>query len=223
MGNAFFPNLPGLKVEVDKTPAFITKVQRSVSGRELRASYTSAPIWTFKLAYEFLRNEPAYGELQVLQGFFLTQRGSWDSFLYIDPDDFQVANERIGTGDGTTRSFQLTRTLGGFAEPVANVANAFLGRRMWDVDQRRPMWPRRGNSPAMWSTARDYVASEYTISASGLVTFNTAPAVGVPVCWSGTFYYRCRFKDDAQDYNQFMKGFWQAKKVEFVASLGTKI
>ena len=223
MGNAIFPTLPGQTIEIEKVPVFITHVQRSVSGRELRASFTSAPIWAITLSYEFLRTDPSYGELQALQGFFLARRGSWDSFLYLDPDDHQVADELIGTGNGSTRSFQLTRTVGGFAEPIANVADGFVGRRMWDEDGRNAMWPRPGNSPLMWSTARNYTSSDYTVSATGLVTFNMAPAAGEPIYWSGTYYYRCRFKDDAQAYKQFLKGFWEAKKVEFFGSLGTKI
>ena len=42
MGNAVFPTLPGLKWGVTKTPIWSTQVQKSISGRELRAGAVAA-------------------------------------------------------------------------------------------------------------------------------------------------------------------------------------
>ncbi|EPO9608287.1 TPA: DUF2460 domain-containing protein, partial [Acinetobacter baumannii] len=36
-------------------------------------------------------------------------------------------------------------------------------------------------------------------------------------------YYRCRFKDDTQQYVNFMHKLWKAGKVELIGSLGNKI
>lgn len=220
MSNVIFPELPGLKIEVDKSPRFSTKVQRAVSGKELRASFSSSPIWSFGLSYEFLRSDNAHRELQTLAGFFLSRRGSWDSFLYFDPDDHEITNEQIGIGDGVTRAFQLARTFGGFTEPVSNVASIAAGPNMWSGSDL-PMW--NGDDLPMWTDGVDYGADDYVLSSTGMLTFNAAPPPGVPIYWSGTYYYRCRFKEDEQGYSQFLHKLWQAKKVEFVGSLGTKI
>ena len=42
-----FPALPGLAWSVTKTPTFQTRIQRAVSGRELRALDYPYPLWQF--------------------------------------------------------------------------------------------------------------------------------------------------------------------------------
>lgn len=222
MTEAIFPTLPGLTWNNQKTPQFATRSQRSVSGKLARASLAAAPIYRFSLAYEFLR-AGAEAELQTLLGFFLARLGAGESFLYADPSDSVAVNVRFGTGDGTTRSFQLIRSLGPWSEPVAHVAELFVGRRMWAADARVAMWPRQSSTPLMWSAARDYADGDYSLAASGLLTFNVAPQPGEPLYWSGTYYHRCRFKDDEQDFGKFMDKLWSNKKVEFIGALGVKL
>lgn len=220
MGNALFPALPGLSITVDKSPEFITKVQKSVNGRELRASFTASPIWTVTLSYEFLRSGQAFGELQSLQGFFLARRGSWDSFLFLDPNDNIANGELFGIGDGVTHAFTLKRSISGAADAVANVKDIYQGAVMWDADLSLPMWDADSSLP-MWDLCI-FRTSDYTIS-NGLVTFTVAPPPGSILRWVGSYYYRCRFKQDSQQYEQFLFNLWTAKKVEFLANLGTKL
>ena len=40
---------------------------------------------------------------------------------------------------------------------------------------------------------------------------------------SGTYYYRCRFADDEQQYTNFMSKLWKANKVDMIGSLGNKV
>src|SRR5438876_9680487 len=97
---AIFPNLPGLGWSVTKAPRFATRVQRAVSGRELRVLDQPYPIWTWTLTYPVLRDKsdtrgpagPAglgagYDELRTIAGFFLQQQGSFQPFLFDDPTD----------------------------------------------------------------------------------------------------------------------------------------
>lgn len=198
MSNAIFPTFPGLAWGVIKAPQFTTRIQRAASGRELRASLTAYPTYTFRLSFEFLR----VSEFQQLLGFFLARRGAWDSFLFTDPDDNSVADYQIGTGDGNRTQFQLLRPCGGFIEPVENV-NVIDAVKVDGV-------PRTPNV-------------DYTVTSTGIVVFNPAPAVGQAVTWSGSYYYRCRFKDDAADFSQFMKQLWELKKCELVGATGNKV
>jgi hypothetical protein len=68
-----FPALPGLAWSVTKTPTFQTRIQRAVSGHELRALDYPYPLWQFALVYDFLRDNPqaGYDELRTLLGFFI--------------------------------------------------------------------------------------------------------------------------------------------------------
>ena len=49
-----FPALPGLAWSVTKSPTFQTRIQRAVSGRELRALDYPYPLWQFTLVFDFL-------------------------------------------------------------------------------------------------------------------------------------------------------------------------
>lgn len=52
---------------------------------------------------------------------------------------------------------------------------------------------------------------------NGLVTVSSAPAVGVNLYWTGCFFYRCRFTTDSLDFSQFMKNWWEIKKISFLS------
>ena len=67
--------------------------------------------------------------------------------------------EPIGTGDGTTKSFQLVRNVGGFVAPVQNPAGQIAAVTV------------------VGSTPKVVQNTDYTIT-NGLVTFVAAPAPG---------------------------------------------
>jgi uncharacterized protein (TIGR02217 family) len=199
-----FPNLPGLSWSVTKTPTFQTRIQRAVSGRELRALDYPYPLWQFALVYDFLRDNPAagYDELRTLLGFFMLCQGAFGTFLFRDPSDFQVTGQQIGIGDASTAVFQLQRAMGttlsggGFLEPIVapNVVSAIY----FDGITQAPM--------------------TYSVDPStGQVTFGTAPASGLIITADFTYYFRCRFIDDKYDFENFMYRLWQLKKLTFIS------
>lgn len=202
MSNVTFPVMPGLTWDVGRIPAFNTLVHRAASGREARTALQQFPLWNFKLKYEVLRNAVAYGELKTLAGFFISRLGSWDSFLYIDPDDSSVVDQTIGTGDGVLTQFQLIRDWGGFLEPVMNVNGAIIIKV-------------NGTTKTL--------TTDYLVDSNGMVTFTVAPAASASITWSGSFYYRVRFLQDTAEFNQFMKDLWELKTLEFVGSVGNKV
>ena len=61
MSNALFPTLVGLTWNNTKTPMFNTLVQRSVNFRELRGSFTSAPVYSFLLSLQLLQTKYKLG------------------------------------------------------------------------------------------------------------------------------------------------------------------
>ncbi len=193
MSNAIFPTLPGMSWNVVKQPEFSTIIHRAISGKEIRGCFWSYPLWTFKLSFEVIRND-ATNELKTLMGFFLQRQGSYDTFLFEDPDDKAVTGQTIGMGNGTTTMFQLVRTFGGFTEPIFNL----------------------NGSPSIYLNGV-LQTSGYSVGSTGIVTFATAPGNGVAVTASFNYYFRVRFTHDLAEFSKFMKDLWELKKCEFVS------
>lgn len=195
MSQELFPDLPGLKWGVRKAPEFATQKVTASSGREYRAALRTYPTWHYKLSYEFLRDKrQGVDELRKLVGFFNARRGSFDSFLFKDPDDNATENDQFGIGNGTTTTFQLFRTFGDFGEPVYDL-------------QAAPLIYKDG--------VKLTATTHYTVSASGLVTFVTAPAAGALLKWTGAYYWRCCFDKDQADFEKFLAELWQLQSLEF--------
>lgn len=202
MSDVLLPTLAGLSWDTTKAPELNTQIQRSVSLSELRTSFTSTPVWHFTRSYDVLRETTGNTELKSLGGFFLARYGAWDSWLFADPDDSVALLESFGTGDGVTTAFQLRRAFGVFSESCKNVAAAPLIYK---------------------NSVLQTVTTHYTVSSTGLVTFVAAPTNGHALTWSGTYYFRCRWEKDVQEYAQFMRQLWEAKSVDFIGSLGRQI
>lgn len=187
MTDAVFPVLPGLKWSGSKSPIWSTAVQQSTSGCEVRAALYANPLWKFSLSYEFLRDD-ASQELQQIIGLFNRCKGQFRPFLYRDPTDCTVTDQRFGTGNGVQRTFQLVRSIGGFAEPVAAVAGTPL------------------------ILAGGSAVTGFSID-GGTVTFASPPSGALS--WSGEFYYRCRFLEDTLTFENFLYRLWELKSLEF--------
>lgn len=196
MSSSVYPTLPGLAWNVKRT-TLMPKVQvrTTPSDREYRARDALLPRYQYTLSYEFLRGG-SLTEWQTLNGFFELMGGDFDSFLFTDPDDNAVVSQTFGTGDGSTVAFQLVRALGGFVIPVADVSGSPLIFKDGVVQ----------STPA-----------NYSIGATGLVTFTAAPSVGQALTWTGSFYRRCRFLRGQLELNKFMQDYWEAKKVELLS------
>ncbi len=196
MSQAVFPSMPGLKWGSVKTPMWSTKIQHSASGRELRAAYYSAPLWKISLSYEVLRSG-ALAELQTLVGFFNARKGSFDSFLYADPEDSSALNQTFGLAAAGQTQYQLVRAYGGFVEPVLAPKLSGSGAVVISVN-------------GVPQTA----GTHYTLGVDGLVTFLTPITPGQVLSWTGDFYYRVRFVQDSADFERFLHQLWALKKIE---------
>lgn len=203
MSNATFPTLAGIMWNVARVPQFNTKIQKAVSGREIRLAMMAAPMYTFKMSYEVLRQDTLFAELQTLGGFFLARQGAYDSFLYTDPADNATTGATFGVGDGSTQGFQLVRTYGAGGNTFAEVVNNVSG------------------TPTIYING--VATTAFTIDGNGFVTFTTAPASGAVLTWSGSYCYRVRFSADTLEFNQFMRNLFELKKCELFGSLANKV
>ena len=210
-----FPALAGQGWSVHKKPSFSTVVAEHVSGREARYANYAHPVWQFEVSVDALDGTASaqYGglgaqSLQSLMGLFLQAQGRFGTFLYYDPTDYQVVNQPFGTGDGTTSAFALTRTLGGFVEPVT--APVLAPTTLYFPAGQSAA----ATAPAILANGAAVAASGYSI-ANGVVSFAAAPGAGVALSWSGFFGFLCRFDGDDLDFEQFMANLWSASSVKF--------
>lgn len=190
MSTAVYPVLAGLSWPVKKTPSWNTRVQKTVSGRELRCKLYSYPLYAIDLQYEFLRADQKNAEFQSLIGFYNARGGQFDSFYFDDQSDNTAQGQTFGVGDGATVSFQLVRTVGTFAEPVF----ALNGTPTILVD----------GSPT----------TDFTVGDRGKVVFNSPPPAGAVLAWSGQFYWVVRFAQDTMEFSEFLYNFWSLDKVQ---------
>jgi hypothetical protein len=117
--------------------------------------------------------------------------GQLSDFLYQDPNDNTVAAVSFGTGNGTQTIFQLTRPIGVATDIVQNL----------------------NGTPLLFINGAEQT-SGYTISTTGQVTFTTAPASGAALTWSGSYYYRVRFANAGQTFEQFMSQIWSSSSIK---------
>jgi hypothetical protein len=154
MGSALFPKFLGAAFSITKSPQFNSLIQESASGKELRLALQSMPRWNITLTYEYLYARQRYlasnqvpdssalidpanlvaNDWAALAGFFAARQGAFDDFLLDDQDEDPIiaaVNGSIGTGDGSTLSFQLQRRLGSFNENVQNVNGTPVQPSIW--------------------------------------------------------------------------------------------
>ena len=136
----------------------------------------------------------AWTELQTIAGFYNLLNGSAYAFSYPDDTDNAVTSQLFGIADGVSASYQLVRTFGGFSEPVY-------------LPTGTPLIYDNGTLKT--------VTTDYTISATGVVTFTYTPTVTHPLTWTGTFNWLVRFDTDSIDFEEIYSQFWRAKSVTF--------
>lgn len=187
--------LPGLSFSVHKKPTFKTKISESTNGNEFRSALMQYPRWDFELTYELLEDKSgAASSLKTIMGFFLSRQGSFDSWLFKDPDDYLVTNGFCGVADGVTTQFPLCRTMGDFHEKVGQVDTA--------------------NTINVYVNGVLQAPASYTVTLPNLIVFSSAPVSG-NVTADFQFYFACRFIDDQQDYEKFYDKLWNLQTCDF--------
>jgi hypothetical protein len=227
-----FPTLPGIEFPVKRAPVASTLRQKAISGRETFQPLWQTPLYKYEVSFALLRAAQGYAEWQALQGF-------WNSvmftpggvFQFDDPNDNGASQQIFATGDGSATSFQLTRSLGGFIDPVLNPtpspASPTATLDYGNCTSAPATFLDYGNctSPpsamsdnGFCSTMQVFVAgllSSCTLGASGVVTFAPAPASGAALSWSGPYTWLCQFDDDTLEFSNFMYLYWELKKCSF--------
>ncbi|WP_353049391.1 DUF2460 domain-containing protein [Pseudomonas fluorescens] len=191
MADDVLPHMPGQTLLAKKSPEWSTGVQQSVSGRRRTTSYFVAPTWSFQMNYNAVRKRPGLDEWTRLVQFFNERKGQFGEFLFFDRTDHQVSKHRFGFGDGSTQTFQLSRAIGSWVEPIYGVVNV----------ERLAV----GGIPV----------SNYSVDELGKVTFSQPPPAGAALEWTGAFFFRCAYDSDSLDGAQPFGKIWEMKNVSF--------
>lgn len=194
-GYPVLPFLTGQTIDMSKSPVWNTKVVQAASGKERRTALRPWPLWQFVLKYEVIRHRASLDEVATFFEFFNTMQGKYLPFLYVDPTDNAVTTQSFGTGDGTTTTFQLSRAVNSWVEPVYGVY-----------------------APTIYvNGVAKTLTTDYTLPGNGKVTFVAAPANGAVLTWTGNFYYLCRFDQDDLPLVQIMSQLWSGAGLKFTS------
>lgn len=215
MSSLVFPmSLPGITIAFRRRPIYATKIQTASSGKELRAAFQIFPRYRYNLSFEFLRSDAVFTELQTLQGLFSRHLGQWDSFLIADPEDYTVTAHPFGRGNAVATAFQLQRSIVPSAQLPADVSKTFYPGT---GDGFEPVFDVQAAPQIYVGGVLKATPADYTISASGLVTFTAAPANNAILTWTGTFYRRARFASDEMESERMFVQIWEQKSLDLIS------
>ena len=166
-------------------PEFATQVSTSSSGYEQRnAGWSDA-----RLRFDAGIGIRSDGDLKTLLAFFRARRGRANGFRFTDPFDHAsrddgraptALDQAIGTGDGVTTRFALTKEYGGDAEPY----------------RRRITRPQAGTVVA---AVGGEIVTAWQLTGSGFIDLAVAPAAGAAVTAGFAFDVPVRFDVDRLD------------------------
>ena len=158
-----FPLVPDFVFEPgDK---FRTLISEMESGKEQRRAMWSTGLAQFLVRKQFVST----ANIQSLRSFFKARQVAYDLFWFDNPDDNQITDEVIGTGDGTTTVFNLAKY------PVQTGYTSIF---------------KVNGTPVSATLSND------NVNFRGKVTFAAAPAAGTGLLGTYRFYYVVRFMED---------------------------
>ena len=169
---------PDISYGASGGPGYSTTVVTTVSGHERRNANWAAARGKWNVAHGLKKRE----QVAALIAFFRARKGRAYGFRFKDWTDYQAFAQPVGVGDGSNRTFQLIKRYMSGGE----------------IDTRLIAKPVTGTVKIY----RDGVeaTSGWTVNtATGLVTFTTAPASGVQVTADFEFDVPVRFDSDQMD------------------------
>lgn len=155
-------------------PTFSTTIVNLRNGREKRNAAWLHP--KHKASAQFSSLE--VDQFLYLKDLFLQSRGMTYAFLFRDWTDYEADDEKFGVGDGTTKTFQLSKT------------SSLPGGTPYTRIVRAP------EAGVVIKSAGTVVASASVSQADGSVAFSAAPASGAQLTWTGRYYLVMRFDSD---------------------------
>lgn len=176
-----------LDTPYDESIQFLTVVSESENGREQRYQKWLRPKRTFTVKL----NSRQATETNNIWRFYTRRKGSFDTFLFQNPNENPVTAETVGSGDGVKTVFYLGQAVD-FASGDLTVVSG---------------------SEAITRSVKgtgDYLPfSTYSLDyTTGALTPNSTLPSGDVLRANYSFYYRVRFKDDNLMREAFTGELW---------------
>lgn len=168
-------------------PSFRNIIQEAISGNEQRFAQWTKCRGVGDLSYGLRDSADPLGDFAAILALWRAHFGSLLPFRFRDWSDYIATDEIFGTGDGTTTSFQLSKTYDPSLILLGTPGSLFYVRDITLLD---------GDPTIEIDGVEKTVTTDYTISSSGLVTFTSAPADTKQLTWSGQFDVPVRFDID---------------------------
>lgn len=187
-------------------PMAQSDVHTATDGTETRCINRAYPLWGFDLTFELLADQTQnaspdtrYGvagqkELEEISQLFLSCRGRYGRFYYSFPEDNSRWSQKLGVGNGVLTTFTAVRGLGlsGYVEPVGGIENL----------------------QAVYVNGLPLASTAFSFT-DNVISLTSPPGAGAIVSADFSFFYFCRWADDLQDYEQFMRRLWTQKSCKF--------
>jgi len=159
-------------------PGYSTTVVTTVSGHERRNANWAAARGKWNVAHGLKKRE----QVAALIAFFRARKGRAHGFRFKDWTDYQAFAQGIGVGDGATKSFQLVKHYASGGETETRVI-------------AKPV----PGTVRLYTDGVEATAGWSVDTATGLVTFTTAPASGVQLTADFAFDVPVRFDSDRME------------------------
>lgn len=154
-------------------PTFRTQIVELQSGRERRNAEWSRARHKFTAPFNNI-SKAAYRNIKQMH---LVCRGMLHAFRFRDELDYQAVNEQFGTGNGTRRDFQLAK--------ISTLDGLSYTREVFALV----------TVPVI--TVNGSPTSAFAVNTrTGKVIFDSAPANGAVLRWTGEFDIWVRFATD---------------------------
>lgn len=169
-------------------PKFKTTIFMADSGYEQRNIDWS----TTRAEYDVSQSIKTQSQMDQLTDFFYARKGRAYGFRFKDWNDYQLTQQQIAVGDGTTKVFQIVKT---YTSAQAESGETYTYTRAitkinWNTIAGVTM------GGALQAAGTNYAVDHNT----GLMTFVTAPVTGAPIIiGAGEFHVPVRFDTDHLD------------------------
>ncbi len=156
-------------------PEYATDIVASQSGYEQRNIGWSEA----RARYNVAHGVKTKAQLDALIAFFRARKGRAIGFRFKDWTDYQVTTETLGTGDGSTRNFQLIKHyISGAVSEVRTITKPVSG------------------TVNLYKNGLLQTSGVSVDTTTGIVTFATAPASGNTITATFQFDVPVRFDTD---------------------------